>query len=167
MRGQVSAAALVSPNCSHLCCSWFPSIFTRLVWAILVSQLTVGAILGLHRFPYAAILFVVFVITLLMWIWADRQLHRHFKYGVVGLQERHPQRWPAKETYQYPALRPPLFHVEEQQPELPETPDYDWWPYEYDGDKAVAVEWIGRGNFDAGKHVGLEEQFELSETALL
>jgi hypothetical protein len=166
VRGQ--ARRIDSFSCPYsrtLVRSWFPSIFTRLVWSIIVCQLAVGAILGLHRFAYAALLFIVFVITLLMWIWADRQMHRHFKFGVVGLQERYPGRWPGGETYRYPTLRPPLFHVEEQSPEVPETPDDDWWPVEYEGDKDGEMR--GKQLYEQYRHVGLEEQFELSQTVLL
>jgi hypothetical protein len=116
--------------------SWYPAVFTRLVWGVIVCQFVVAAILGLHRFPYAAILFVAFVATIMFWVWADRQLHGHFKYGVINpalpdavFEERDAaRRWPVAATYRYPTLRPMLFRLEDQRPEVPEQEENGWWP---------------------------------------
>ncbi len=119
-----------------MCRSWFPSVFTRLVWGVIICQFVVAAILGLRKFPYAALLFVAFVATILYWLWADKQLHRHFKFGVINsasqdavFKERDAARsWPVAATYRYPTLRPPLFHLEDQRPEVPEQEEHAWWP---------------------------------------
>jgi hypothetical protein len=96
----------------------------------------VAAVLGLHRFPYAAFLFVAFIATILFWLWADRQQHRHFKFGVINpaapdavFEEREAAfSWPVAGTYCYPTLRPMLFRLEDQRPEVPEQEEYGWWP---------------------------------------
>ena len=98
---------------------YFPSVFTRLVWAILIFQISVAAILGLSEFPAAAAIFVLFVATFLFWIWSDKQLHPSFKFGVMSEKMQHVV--PSPDTYQYPSTRPPLFQLEN-----PIEPV--WWP---------------------------------------
>merc|ERR1711916_17918 len=61
----------------------FPSIFTRLMWGLILYQLVMAAVLGLSQFIAAVAIFVLLVLTFLFWLWTDRQMHQRSKYGVV------------------------------------------------------------------------------------
>ncbi len=120
--------------------SWWPAVFARLVWGVIVFQFAVAAVLGLAGFPYAAILFVAFIVIIMLWIRVDHQLHRHFKHGVVNFMEQEPllnqihgkgegeRVFPVADTYMYASMRKPLFQVEDQDPAVEVPPDLGWWP---------------------------------------
>ncbi len=63
--------------------SLFPSIFTRLVWSLIVYQLSLAGILGLALFPAAAAIAVLVVISLFFWLYTDAQLHQTATNGVI------------------------------------------------------------------------------------
>jgi hypothetical protein len=129
----------VYPFTQPLEARYFPSVFTRLVWSLIVFQLAVAGILGLREFPAAVAIFVLFIATLLFWFWSDKQLHTYFKYGILCVTERlhynveeDPTVCPAGDTYQFPATRTPLFQLEDQSHDEANSPDLLWWPITFE-----------------------------------
>lgn len=61
----------------------FPSIFTRLVWSLIVYQVTLAGVLGLALFPAAASIAVLVVVSLVFWWGTDAQLHQTSVNGVL------------------------------------------------------------------------------------
>lgn len=119
--------------------SIFPSIWTRLCWILIVFQLTILAILAFGQFAPSAAIAGPLIITLLLWVWVDRQLHQKSKYGAlsqfepdplfVELDQQDVDAHPHPDTYKFPLLREPLFQVEDQFSEQ-QYETVRWWPYE-------------------------------------
>lgn len=111
--------------------NFWPSVWTRLNWTLVVYQAALGGILGLALFPAAASLFAAAIIQLFFWWWTDRMFHQVGKFGTCDHREpgeddpfflampRNPA--PAPTSYLFYTLRAPEFVLEDQS--IPDADD--------------------------------------------
>lgn len=136
--------------------SWFLSIHAALSVGLCVSQVVLGSVLGLSLFAPASLLVVVFIVSILVSVWTYKQMERPFRFpGIVDCirdakkSNASKTMHPHAETFIHPALRPPLFQLEDQgRVQDDDDDDHDhndkeemelWWKYRFESADAEAA----------------------------